>query len=129
MTYNTTPAGTAHGAPNAASPEDLEFAKWAHLTNILAPLGPLVFWVVGKDKGPVTRREAAEALNFGITIFIVWVVASIVGFVLDMVTGLGLFTMLAYLVPVLAVVFGVIGFLTFQKQGSYRYPFAIRFIK
>ncbi|MGL4173686.1 MAG: DUF4870 domain-containing protein [Actinomycetota bacterium] len=73
--YGAPPPGPGYAAPGGQmSPSDQRtWALLAHLSVlILWFIGPLVIYLVCKDRGPFTRRHSANALNFQIilTIFI-----------------------------------------------------------
>jgi len=130
MTTTPPPAG-APAAPLSEA-EDRQWASFAHLGGILGLLPSLIIYLVFKDRGPFTRTEAKEALNFQITIAIVWVALTIVSTILIAVT-FGLFTALAPLlylaVAVVAIIFSIQGFLKAKDGTTYRYPFAVRLVK
>lgn len=119
------------GAPlNAA--DDIQWASFAHLGGILGILPSLVIWLVFKDRGPFTDREAKEALNFQITAAIAWAALFLVTSVLTTITfGLfGLVAPLVYLALFAAVaVFSIMGYLKAKDGIGYRYPFALRLVK
>jgi len=121
---DTTPA-----APLTAA-EDNQWASFAHLGGILWFIPALVIWLVFKDRGAFTNQEAKEALNFQITMSIgyvaVWILSSIILFATFFVVNL---SFLGTLLWIAAVVFSILGFLKAKDGISYRYPFAIRFIK
>ena len=112
--------------------EDKQWASFAHLGGILGFLPSLIIWLVFKERGPFTDKEAKEALNFQITAAIAWVALFIVTSVLTAVT-FGLFGFVAPLLylalAVVVIVFSILGFMKAKDGISYRYPFAIRFIK
>ena len=85
-------------------------------------LGPLVFWLMKKDQSPVVAREAKEALNFQITATLAIIVCVILMFVV-----IGLF--LLPIVGLANLAFIIIAIIKSNKEGSYRYPFALRLIK
>lgn len=134
------PAAPQPGAPlNPA--EDKQWASFAHFGGILGFLPSLIIFLVFKDRGPLTRQEAKEALNWQIT----WIAASIIlnivsaivsGIALasapsfavyTLVTGIfGFITLLPYLVNV---IFSIIGGVKVNGGGAYRYPVAVRLIK
>jgi len=121
---DTTPA-----APLTTA-EDNQWASFAHLGGILWFIPALVIWLVFKDRGAFTNQEAKEALNFQITMSIgyvaVWILSSIILFATFFVVNL---SFLGTLLWIAAVVFSILGFLKAKDGISYRYPFAIRFIK
>lgn len=111
-------AVAAHIAPAVA----WLFGSW--LLNIVAPL---VVYVVKRDSSAFARGQAAEALNFQISLTIYFVV----GLVLSIVTlGLGLlvFIPLVLVGLVASVVLGVIAALRVSRGEPYRYPLTIRLL-
>lgn len=117
-----TEATPAPAAPLSESDDKL-WAALSHLSGIvLGFVGPLVIWLVLKDRGAKTAVEAKEALNFQITAAIGWVAAVILTFVF---IGFLLFP----LVGIAVLIFSILGFVKVNGGGSYRYPVAIRLIK
>ncbi len=116
-------------APVGAEPsqDDKTLAMLTHLGGILFwIIVPLIVWLLHKDKperGFVTD-QAREALNFQISISVLWFIAYVLMFI-----SFGLLFFLPMLVWVLNAVFCVIGGLAAQKGQAYRYPFAIRLVK
>lgn len=116
-------------APVGAEPsqDDKTLALLTHLGGILFwIIVPLIVWLLHKDKperGFVTD-QAREALNFQISISVLWFIAYVLMFI-----SFGLLFFLPMLVWVLNAVFCVIGGLAAQKGQAYRYPFAIRLVK
>ncbi|MFU8946915.1 DUF4870 domain-containing protein [Mycetocola zhadangensis] len=125
------------GAPLTQADDKL----WASLAHFGGALGaflgagtagwiaPLVIYLVFKDRGPFTRQEAKEALNFQltVTIFVVglYIVGTILAFIL---VGLLLYPV-AWIVGVLGIIFGIIGGVKVNSGQAYRYFYAIRMVK
>lgn len=116
----------AQPAPQPAAPlsesEDKQWASFAHLGGIIGFLPSLIIWLIFKDRGAKTNVEAKEALNFQLTLLI----AYIVGVILSIILIGGLISLAAWVV---SIIFSIIGFTKVNAGESYRYPFAIRFIK
>ena len=129
-TEMTTPAAPT-AAPLSES-EDRQWASFAHLGGILGPLPSLIIWLVFKDRGAFTNREAKEALNFQITAVIAWVALTIVTTILGVVT-FGIFGLIAPLLFLAlwagVIVFSILGFIKAKDGIAYRYPVALRLIK
>lgn len=119
----TQPPPAAYGvAPRPMSPQDEK--TWATLVHI-APfvaamvgfpfLGPLIVFLVFKDRGPFIRFHAAQALNFQIVITIALWVFGLLSFVL---IGIPFFiaTGIAW------VVFSIIAAVKANHGEWYRYP-------
>ncbi len=95
----------------------------AHLSIIvLGFIGPLIFWLIGKDKSAFIDDQGKEALNFGITATIAAVVSAIL-----MVVIIGFLLLPAVSIAVL--VFAILGGMAANKGEQYRYPFNIRLVK
>ena len=140
-----TPAPAAQPAPAAplSEADDKLWASLAHLGGILYILPSLIIYLVLKDRGAKVRVEAKEALNWQITFVGIWIILQIlVAIITGIVTaasiatlngaGLGIAGFL-WVLPLLwwllNVLFSVLGFVKVNGGGSYRYPFAFRFIK
>ena len=129
--------------PVAAAPseEEKRWALFAHLSILVGGLvtygwaasfgsfiGPLVIWLIQKDKMPFVADQAKEALNFGITL-------TIACFVLLMLTilslGIGaLVTIPAFMViGIAALVFVIIAAIKASEGVAYRYPITLRLVK
>ncbi|WP_153555222.1 DUF4870 domain-containing protein [Roseimaritima sediminicola] len=118
---------SSSGAPTA---DEKNLSMLAHLSGLLGIviggvlgfLGPLILWIWKKDESPYIEREAREALNFQLTLLIIYCVTVAIG----MVTCFG---MVFIFVPViLQLVFGITATITASKGIPYRYPFNIRLI-
>ena len=118
----TDPTPAAQPVAPLTPAEDKQWASFAHLGGIIGFLPALIIWLVFKDRGSLTNTEAKEALNFQITITIVY----IVGTILSVILIGGLITLAAWVV---SVIFSIIAFQKVNAGGSYRYPFALRLIK
>jgi uncharacterized Tic20 family protein len=128
----------AVGAP--MSPVDEKNAgMWGHLSGLSTIvtagfggwIGPLILFLIYKDRSAFARQESKEALNFGIFMTIlaagIWVLALVLGIV---TFGLGSILGVFYLVPaLLQVIFSIIGGVRVNAGGSYRYPFNWRLVK
>lgn len=135
---------TATAPPPAASAPSDEEKKWAlfaHLSILVGGLvtfgwaasfgsfiGPLIIWLIQKDKMPFVADQAKEALNFGITL-------TIACFVLLMLTifslGIGaLITIPAFMViGIAALVLVIIAAIKANEGVAYRYPITLRLVK
>ncbi|GAA0304145.1 hypothetical protein GCM10009528_21640 [Kineococcus aurantiacus] len=120
------------------SPSDERmWGMFGHLSAIAASfvtlpfLGPLVVFLVFKDRSPFVRGHSAEALNMTISLVLYEIVLSVVLAVLTLVTfGLGspLFALLG--VPALvALVLAVVAAVTANQGRVYRYPLIIRLVR
>jgi len=85
-------------------------------------IGPLIMWQMKKNESAFIDDQGKEAMNFQITISIAAIVA-----LLLMVVVIG-----AFLLPVIglaALILTVLAAIKANEGVTYRYPFALRFIK
>ena len=70
------PAGGAPtGLVSAESPDAKTMGMLAHLLVIFTGfIGPLIIWLIKKDQSPFVNQQGKEALNWGLTLMIGWVV-------------------------------------------------------
>jgi uncharacterized Tic20 family protein len=98
-------------------------AMLAHLSIIiLGFIGPLIFWLIGKDKSTYIDEQGKEALNFGITVSIAAFVSAILIVVL-----IGL--ILLPLVWIGGLILAIMAGLAANKGEHYRYPINWRIVK
>ncbi|MEZ0072195.1 DUF4870 domain-containing protein [Planotetraspora sp. GP83] len=115
--------------------DDTTMAILAHLSGLanlfmwpLGIVGSLVIYITHKDKSPYARDQAAEALNFWITLTIAFM-AVCVASVLLMVVLIGALGFL--LLPVLwlyALITGILAAVAASRGENYRYPATIRLV-
>jgi uncharacterized protein len=127
------PTGASAASPESTTPlsaADERTWTWiAHLSGLFAFVGPLVVWLMQKDRSPIVAREAKEALNFQITVAAVTALVFIAGFVLSFVV-IGLFVlMIAPLIPLYAVILAVVAAVRANRTGTFRYPLTLRLVK
>jgi len=111
--------------PGVASQEDRTLAMLTHLSGIiLSFIVPLIIWLTHKDKADKgwLNDQAKEALNFQITLLIIYVVGSILTVIL---IG-ALINLVAW---VACIILSIMAALKANEGVSYRYPFALRLIK
>lgn len=89
---------------------------------ILNWVGPLIVFLIYKDRSAVIRAHAVAALNFQLTILIGYIVGAILFIIV-----IGGFIMLA--ASVLSVIFGIMAALAANEGRAYKYPIAIPFVK
>jgi uncharacterized protein len=128
------------GSPAPAGALTSEERGWgvaAHLSAFvgawvaLAFLGPLVVWLIGRERHPFIDHHAKEALNFNLTFLLIGVVGGIVAVVGAVVTlGLGLIAIipLAIALALLWIIFPIVAAVKAWDGEGYRYPLTIRFI-
>ncbi|WP_084103263.1 DUF4870 domain-containing protein [Demequina sp. NBRC 110056] len=120
---NPQPAG-AGPAPVSES-DERTMGLLTHLSAILIGLfGPLIFWLIYKERSDFLNDQGKEALNFNITVAIAYVVSYIL-----MAVTFGILFFLPFLVWVVALVFQIMGGMAANKHQRYRYPFALRLVK
>jgi len=107
-------------------------------------IGPLIVWQIKKNELPEIEPHGKEALNFQLTILIINIVASIV-FISFLGAAFGIGRMwrspfalwgggfgigsIIIIINLVAFILAVIAGLKANNGESYKYPFAIRFIK
>lgn len=113
------PPGTYGPRPGS---DDTTLAMLAHLLGVLTWfVGPLVVYLAKKDESPYVRDQAAEALNFQLTLMIGYVVSWILAFVL-----IGFILM--FVVWIGSIIFMIIAAIAANRGENYRYPMNIRFV-
>lgn len=101
---------------------------WLVTAGTLSFLGPLVVYVMYKDRSVFVREHATEALNFQLSLYIY----TAVGILLSIITlGLGLIIVLpvAVLGAIAAIIFMIIGTVAASDGRPFRYPLTIRLVK
>lgn len=129
--------------PNASgiSAEERQWAMFAHLAALVGGvvtagwaaslgcvIGPLVVWLMKKETMPFVDDQGKEALNFNITVGIVFLVL----FILTFVTfGIGILLTgpLMLIVGLAWLVVTIIAAIKSHEGVAYRYPFALRLVK
>jgi uncharacterized Tic20 family protein len=140
----TPPASSpSAGAPppaGAPSAEERQWAMFAHLSALLGGLitgwvggwgcflGPLIIWLVKKDTMPFVDDQAKEALNFNISVAIIFAILWIIT-LMTLGVGILLAGPLMLIVGIAALVFIVIAAIKSNEGVAYRYPFALRLVK
>jgi uncharacterized protein len=99
---------------------------WAIISHISIPffgfIGPLIAYLIYKDRSEWLKQVTTEALNFSILYSIVYLIAVIT---IAVVIGLILWP-LAFIV---ALIFCIQGTIAANKHEFYKYPINVRFIK
>lgn len=136
----TPPPPTTPPSSAAPSAEERQWAMFAHLSALLGGLvtgwvggwgwflGPLIIWLVKKDTMPFVDDQAKEALNFNITIAIIFVILTVLS-VVTLGIGLAIALPLMFIIGIAALVFIIMGAIKANEGKTYRYPFALRLIK
>jgi uncharacterized protein len=134
--------------PQSPPPKPVDERTWAllaHLSGLSGVftsgigtvVGPLVVWLLGKDKHPFIDRHGKEALNFGITVLIAAFALALVAFFLMLPAMFfmpAVFPLLLLIPLYLGLVvawfaFVIIGAIKASNGEEYTYPVAIRFVK
>jgi len=123
MSEATPPPATPYQAPSQLSPADEKlWATLIHIGGIIFSFLPaLIGYIVLKDRGPFIRAHTATALNFQITLAIVYFVGGILS-----VIGIGLLIIAA--AGILSIVFSIIAAVAANKGEWYTYPLTIKFL-
>lgn len=99
------------------------WAMLAHIGGILFGfIAPLIVWLVYKDRDEFVKDQSVEALNFQITVAIVYVVSTVL-----MIVLIGFLTFFAAWIA--AIILGIMAGMAANRGERYRYPFALRLIK
>jgi uncharacterized protein len=99
---------------------------------VLAFLGPLVVWLLGRERHGFVDHHAKEALNFNLTLLVVMVVGgllAVVGAVLTLGLGLLVILPVAAAVGLGWIVLTIIAAVKAWDGEAYRYPLTIRFVR
>ena len=124
--------GAGGPARSTMSPQDEQtWSMVAHLSVLaglvgLMPFGALIIWLVYKDRSPRVGFHALQALWYQIAWLVIWVIASIIGLIVAVVTlGIGLILVIpAGLVLWLApIVHGCYAAYKVNQGVDYRYPY------
>lgn len=126
---------------NEINAEERKWAMFAHLSMLLGGLltsgwagsvgffiGPLVIWLTKKDTMPFVNDQGKEALNFAITVSIVFA-GLLVLTILSLGIGALLTIPLMLIVGIGALVLAIMAAIKANDGVAYRYPFAIRLVK
>ncbi len=115
----------------AASGDDRTIAVLAHLSPIIAFLlsagwlsfvGPLIAWLIWRDRGPLVRTASATSFNFNVTIWVAVVIGWICIFTIILIP-LGIILLL---VPgLLQLIFSILGAIRASRGEAFKYPFQI----
>jgi uncharacterized protein len=133
------PSGGGHH-PSGIEADQRQWAMFAHLSAIAGAiltsgvggwgtfLGPLIIWLVKKDTMPFVDDQAKEALNFNITVAIVFFALWVLVFV---TLGIGLVIAIPawFVIGIAWLVFTIIAAIKANDGIAYRYPFSVRLVK
>lgn len=125
--------------PSPMTPADeTTWSTVAHLSWLagslvgLPVLGPLVLWLVLRERGPFVRHHTAEALNLQLSVLLYGLGVAVVGGILSLVT-FGVFApvwaLAGGVLVVVAVVLTVLGAVAASRGQWYRVPLTVRFVR
>lgn len=136
------PAVGAPAAPAAQPFDERQYATFVHVSALAGLLigfffvGPLILWLVKKDRSAFVDRHGCAALNFHFSLLLYEVVAVLLFGLLGLLTlGIGFILLLpviivlALVAVVLQVVFPILGCMAANRGQEYRYPMSIPFLK
>jgi len=138
----TPPPSPPHQEPaSVIDPQERQWGMFAHLSALVGGfvttgwagsigcfLGPLIIWLVKKDTMPFVDDQGKEALNFNITVAIVFFALTIFWIV---TLGIGLFIAIPgyIIVGVYWLVMTIVASIKANDGVAYRYPICLRLIK
>jgi uncharacterized protein len=115
----------AYGAAGQAPVSESDEKTWGIISHISIPffwfIGPLIGYLMYKDRSPFLKQVTTEALNFSILYSIV----QVAGWVLAWIT-FGLVNLAAFIV---ALIFCIMATMAASRHEFYKYPINARFIK
>lgn len=109
--------------------EERRWILFAHLGGLLSFIGPLIVWLIFRDRSDAVDREAREALNAQLTYAAAALALYIIGGALAVVLIGFVFIVAAAIVQIAGAVFAIVGAVRSNSTGRYRYPLIFRFIK
>ncbi len=102
-------------------PEERTAAVIAHLSGLFTILGPILVYFLKRDESVYIEDQAAEALNFHITMSIAAVVFAILSVVVIGIPFLLATIVMAFVMPIRAA-------FAANRGERYRYPFTLRLV-
>jgi len=122
--YPQQPYGSG-AAPGQLPATESDEKTWGIIANISIPffwfLGPLIAYLMYKDRSEWLKRVSTETLNFSI----LFSIAQLVGWITAFIT----FGLINLVVGIVALVFCILGTIAASKHEFYKYPVNVRFIK
>ncbi|MDD4882775.1 MAG: DUF4870 domain-containing protein [Gallionellaceae bacterium] len=114
---------------SATNNDESNWGMLAHLSALagfVIPFGslvaPLIIWLTKGKESAFVAEQAKEALNFQLSMAIVFIVCFILSFII-----IGLFLM--GLAVIVDLVFVILATVTASKGRMYRYPYTLRLVK
>src|SRR5580698_5587671 len=74
----STPTGPAAYSGAAPDQDSKTMGMLAHLLGIVGIVGPLIIWLVKKDKSPFVNDQGKEAVNWHISVIIAMVILGVI---------------------------------------------------
>jgi uncharacterized protein len=123
MSDMTPPPASPYAAQQPLSPADEKlWATLVHVGGILFGFLPAVIgYLLLKDRGPFVREHTATALNFQITMVIVYAIGVVTSLVL-----IGFLIIIA--AAVVTLIFSILAAVAANRGQQYTYPIAIKFV-
>jgi uncharacterized Tic20 family protein len=116
------PAGWAAQPPLSPADERLWSILIALSPFLLGFIGPLIGYLVLKDRGPFVAWHSRQALNFSITMTIAYAVSAVL-----LLVFIGFITLIA--ASVFWTVVAILAAVAAHRGQFYRYPLTIEFVK
>ena len=91
-------------------------------------IGPLIIWLAKKDSMPFVDDQGKEALNFNITVGIVFLALAVLS-ILTLGIGLVIAVPAWVIIGVAWLILSIIAAIKANDGIAYRYPFTLRLIK
>ncbi len=99
---------------------------WATLIHVggifFSFLAPLIGYLVLKDRGPFVRGHATTALNFQLTLLILYIAGTVLSWLVIPLV-------LLFVAPILSIVFSIVAAVAANRGQVYYYPLTIRFVQ
>ena len=129
------------GAGSSISAEERQWAMFAHLSALAGGIltagwagsigcfvGPLIVWMMKRETMPFVDDQAKEALNFNITVGIVFLALLLISI---LTLGIGLIIAIPgwIIVGIAWLVLTIIASMKANQGERYRYPLTLRLVK
>jgi uncharacterized Tic20 family protein len=124
MAPMTAPGPYSQPSPPLSPADEKTWSVIAHVAGIFAGVvGPLVGYLLLRDRGPFVRHHTAAALNFQLTLLIAYVI----GVATAGYYGVGVVVLFATWAA--SILFGILAAKATNEGRYSRYPFAIDFVR
>jgi len=122
------PAGGPYGGHGyGPRPDEVSDASLAHYLGLLGFIGPMIIMITKGERSPWVRANAAEALNFQLTMLIAYFGAAVIG-VCGAFFTFGLSMIVMFVPAILGLVYAIIAGGAAKQGRAYRYPMTIRMV-